>query len=280
MPEIGIGPDLVRGAGLLYLCVFVLLLVVILKLKIKKPRRLMWILLLVAVFIGPMVPHTLRSLGNEHSLAVATAVFKERCQSAGEKILRTVSGVKGVSLINIRPEQTDRSDQFARSDPYGWDGGGKEYLKSYLPGYWKWCAGVQCPPERRAFDYVEIDPQGRKERFGTISKATGQPLQAGELTIPELTPTPVAGLPTLYGVKWEDISTDEDRRLWIAGGKISIVHLPSQEVIATRVGYLIDTGQGSRDGFRQPWAWARMHGNACPPVEGHNSIFARKVLTP
>ena len=93
-----------------------------------------------------------------------------------------------------------------------------------------------------------------------------------------------------YGITWDDISTREDRELWIAGGSLKVIDLQTNEVIAERTGYMMDREQGSRAGARSPWAYALR--NACPgfPSDGTHTtrswprtetlIFVSKVLQP
>jgi len=69
--------------------------------------------------------------------------------------------------------------------------------------------------------------------------------------------------------------------------------LQTNEVIAERIGYMVDAGQGSQAGGRMPWAFADQ--NACPSFpqigpsdsrrqrnfrETVTSDFANKVLQP
>jgi hypothetical protein len=96
-----------------------------------------------------------------------------------------------------------------------------------------------------------------------------------------------------YGITWDDISTREDRERWIAGGSLKVIDLRTNEVIAERVGFMIDRGQGSKAGFRSPWGLAVQ--NACPefpqvgptdPRRNRDTLntntrhFAIRVLTP
>ncbi len=73
-------------------------------------------------------------------------MFAERCKTAGEKIYRTVERVQGVRLLNLRPNKVERDGQFARYDPYGYEGGGDWYIMSFLPGHWRTCVPA-APPE-------------------------------------------------------------------------------------------------------------------------------------
>lgn len=218
-------------------------------------------------------------------LAKAQALFTERCKTAGEKIYKTVQNVDGVLLMNLRPEKVNRDDQFERYDPYGWNGGGDEYIKHFVVGYWPLCIGngLECPPEKRAFSYVEvIDEKGRSKRYTAVNKLTGEPIHLnGKFRgIVDLKVERPVLLKARYGVRWEDVSSVEDRQAWIAGGRISIIDLETETVVAERTGFLWDTGQGSTDGFRSPWVWASLHGRSCPSIDEHNVVFVRKVLKP
>jgi hypothetical protein len=218
-------------------------------------------------------------------LAKAQALFAERCKTAGEKIYRTVENVEGVFLINPRatPTSKELDDQFARYDPYGYEGGGTEYIKSFLAGYWKSCVGVEptCSDKRKAFKFVELrNTQDKVERYQSVDKQTEKPFLSGAISIAKLTVENPEALAAKYGVEWVDISTDEDRQHWIAGGEIKIIDLSSKSLIASRRGYFMDSGQGSTNGQRQPWAWARQYTQGCPPVENHNFVFIRSILKP
>jgi hypothetical protein len=220
---------------------------------------------------------------NKARLDKAQALFAARCKTAGEKIYRTVEGVDGVLLTNIRPSRVMSDDQFAQYDPYGYEGGGDEYIKSFLAGNWKTCVGKapQCPANKKAFDYVDIQSENfAYERFFVVDKATHQPFLPGVISIPEL----VKGKSTLplakYAVTWIDVSTDEDRKNWIAGGRISILDRITNEIVAERTGYLMDSGLGNTAGSRSPWSWARHYTQGCPTVDEHNFVFVRKVLKP
>ena len=73
---------------------------------------------------------------------------------------------------------------------------------------------------------------------------------------------PASGAAPRYGVTYDDISTREDREYWIAGSSLKVVDLQTGEVIAERVGYMMDPGQGNTSGGRSPWLLAAEH--ACP----------------
>ena len=67
-------------------------------------------------------------------LEKAVAMFRERCQTAGEKIYRTIDNVDGIFLLKLRPDAINYGDQFRMDDPYGRDLGGDGYIKNFLLG--------------------------------------------------------------------------------------------------------------------------------------------------
>ena len=212
--------------------------------------------------------------------AKAKALFDERCKTAGEKIYRTVAGVDSVSLVNVRPASVSVADQFERYDPYGYEGGGEEYVKSFLAGHWKTCAGNSstCAASNRAFEYVDAKNDRGLQRIHTVDKSTKKLITVEKIAIPELVYEPLTGTASRYAIEWRDVSTDDDRSNWIAGGQLVISDTKTNEIIAERVGYLLDTGLGDIAGARSPWAWARQYTKGCPIVEEHGFLFVRKVL--
>ena len=89
-------------------------------------------------------------------------------------------------------------------------------------------------------------------------------------------------------VTYDDISTHEDRTFWIAGSSLKVIDLQTNEVIAERVGYMVDRGQGNQSGGRSPWSYAPY--SACPsfvtaPSGAPNQLwqtrnFVHRILKP
>jgi hypothetical protein len=112
--------------------------------------------------------------------------------------------------------------------------------------------------------------------------------QPGGSPLPELSTETPAGPVPRYGVTYDDLSTHEDREFWIAGSSLKVVDLKTNEVIAERIGYMVDRGQGDQSGFRSPWAYAPY--TACPsfPLTSSGAPnqfwqtrdFVHKVLKP
>ena len=73
---------------------------------------------------------------------------------------------------------------------------------------------------------------------------------------------PAPADPPRYGITYDDISTHEEREYWIAGSSLKVIDLKTNEVMAERIGYMMDPGQGDNGGGRSPWLHAADH--ACP----------------
>jgi hypothetical protein len=202
----------------------------------------------------------------------AQARFEMRCKSAGETITRTVENVEGLALLKLRPREFDDANQFTKDDPYGRNCGAENCVASYLVDERMVDSGGGSfsPSNRVVYRFVEADDPatGRRQRYR--KSASDTPL--------EKEPAPESK--ARYGVTWEDVSTQEDRQYWIAGGSIKVIDLQTNEVIAERVGFLMDLGQGSTAAFRSPWGSAQSWGKACPPLQGHNLTFVEQVLKP
>lgn len=227
------------------------------------------------------------------------ALFKLHCATAGETIRRKVKDVEGIVVLKGRPETMNTSDQFLMDDPYGHDLHGDGYIQSFLKAKHevtrRYAALLKDPPkpdpnEPVGYDYVDMaDPIG-----GDRIRYTAYVSQPGK-TDPKylldafrvvLQSSPAAtGASPRYGVTYEDISTHEDRMVWIAGSSLKVIDLQTNEVIAERIGYMIDRGQGSTAGGRSPWLLAAS--NACPAFPGRHADqanqtarFVEKVLVP
>lgn len=266
---------------------------------------LYWLVTAGALFLAAMRPKTARAKGvallvvvalfgylpitdgweiykARSRLAKAEAMFAERCKTAGEKIHRTAENVEGVLLMKVRPKETNYDNQFNMDDPYGHDSGGETYIKIFFTSFYRTPSPL--PPgwtPRLGYSYVEAtDPKdGQRYRYtGGIKEVvrTSSPLIGGDgsrFTTKEfvLDKALAPGPSPRYGVTYDDISTREEREVWIAGSSLKVIDLQTNEVMAERIGYMMDRGQGSTSGGRSPWLLAASH--ACPefPVDpgGH-----------
>lgn len=242
-------------------------------------------------------------------LDAAVAQFQLRCTSAGEKIVRTVDNVEGVVLMKWRDKRdiNDDYDQYKLSDPYGRDCSGEECIAQLLRLERTDSRFEQEVKRRKGrYRYVEsIDPgDGKRYRYtGTMKPVPSWTPEAIETyrrekgtEIPDfshqfaLERRPIDRYSARYGMSWDDISTPEDRDHWVAGGSLKVIDLHTNEVIAERVGYMMDRGLGSTAGFRTPWAYALR--TACPafPTDGTHTtrswpqtetfLFVSRVIKP
>ena len=201
--------------------------------------------------------------------ATAMAMWQERCKTAGEKIYRTVENVEGVYLMKLRPQGINFGDQFRLDDPYGRDLSGEGYIETFIRDSFAMMRTPNPRPEwppRVGYSYIEAqDPTdgqryrytGRVEQPWLTNKNYSEGYKRFVLDKRMITDTTAR-----YGVTYDDISTREEREYWIAGSSLKVIDLQTNEVMAERIGYMVDWAQGSRAGGRSPWLFAA--DNACP----------------
>jgi hypothetical protein len=212
----------------------------------------------------------------------AWIMFQERCKTAGEFIHRTAENVESILLLKVRPDKINYRKQYEMDDPYGKDPGGDLYIESFVRGsYQANSIGTSAPgsPERIGYLYVEaIDPaDGKRYRYTGGMKAVrkkdvnAEGVQRALKRDPNhdlniyrflLDKVPAPGPAPRYGVTYDDISTREERDYWIAGSSLRVIDLKTNGVVAERIGYMFDPGQGDDGGGRAPWLFAA--NNACP----------------
>ena len=229
-------------------------------------------------------------------LDASTKLFEEYCKTAGEQITKTVKNVDGVYWMKWRDVNFNLDEQFKLNDPYGSDCRGEDCIMNLLRA----TDGLELDqegkePNHQGFSYVEsVDPSdGQLYRYTLrLYRPYDREKKWAETLIrAELLKKKIEKLDAHYGVVWDDISTKEDREKWIAGSSLKVIDLHNNEIIAQRIGYMMDWGQGSREGFRSPWSFAE--DNACPKLKQFsepdnrvmfinrpNSKFVFKTLIP
>ncbi len=217
--------------------------------------------------------------GPKARLAKAEAMFAERCKKAGVFIHRTAENVEGVFLMKLRPDEINYDQQYTLDDPYGRDVGGRGYFTNFLYGRTARGSVTYKDNISAGYRYVEaIDPKdGKRYRYTGSMKVIGQMNRSAFNVQVELKrnpdfdlnkhaytldKVPAPGPAPRYGVTYDDISTREDRDYWIAGSSLRVIDLQPNEVMAERIGYMMDRGQGNTSGGRAPWLLAAK--NACP----------------
>lgn len=207
--------------------------------------------------------------GVQSRVEKAVAMWQERCKKSGEFIYRKATDVAGIMLLKLRPSWNPW-DQYLLSDPYGTDLSGEGYIQTFLRGDYR-ANNTDIPegdPPRRAYHWVDaVDPKD-----GVLYRYTGEIVEPwirdksflkGYRRF-EMRRTPALGLQPVarYGVTFDDISTREERDYWIAGSSLRVVDITTGEIMAERIGYMLDVQQGNQAGGRQPWSYAA--DNACP----------------
>jgi hypothetical protein len=221
----------------------------------------------------------------------AEAMFQERCKKSGVFIYRTAENVEGVFLLKLRPKGVNYGDQYKMDDPYGKDfnfTSGDGYIGSFLRAR-KGSLDLEAK-KVGGYRYVDvIDPEdGKRYRYtGRIDQPWLHDKRYGEWVREFVLDKTLAADPApRYGVTYDDISTREERDYWIAGSSLRVIDLQTQEVMAERIGFMMDRRQGNQSGGRSPWLFAADH--ACPQFPGGSKggqlhqtrFFVEKVLHP
>ncbi|MCL2345982.1 MAG: hypothetical protein FWC58_09050 [Desulfobulbus sp.] len=231
---------------------------------------------LLTACVGPSPADTAQREAAQARLTKAEAMFQERCKTAGEFIYRTADNVEGVFLLKLRPKN-NFDDQYRMDDPYGRDLEEDGYIQAFL---WKRDAkGLFNTIAAGGYGYADaIDPKdGKRYRYTGGMKVVGkQDPTAHNIKLAmernpnydlniysfRLDKVPAPDPAPRYGVTYDDISTREERDYWIAGSSLKVIDLKTNEVMAERIGYMMDRGQGNKSGGRSPWLFAADH--ACP----------------
>ena len=247
---------------------------------------------ILATFITPAAQHVWDKQQQydavKAELDATTAHFEMRCKNAGEKITRTVENVEGVVWMRLRDKNLNESKQFWLDDPYGQDCTATDCIEQLL----RITKGLELDPKKeqlRHFGYQFVESPDAQTRqlnrytLGLYRKGDRDPRYGKNDIRTELLPESIERASARYGVKWDDISTQEDRNLWIAGGSLQVIDLQTDEVIAERIGYMMDRGLGNRFNGRSPWRHARR--TLCPGFaeervypNTETLIFVSKVL--
>jgi hypothetical protein len=213
--------------------------------------------------------------------ARAEALFDERCKTAGEEIYRTVEGVEGVYLVDLRiaSKSSDHDDPNWPDAALPREHVGTSYLASFLG--WEQKAS---PLEPRSYinfkktdfpGYQYVDARGDDGQiYRHTLPTTGNPFI-------ELAKQPLVGAPARYAVSFVNTTDPTERAQWIAGTTVTIRDTQTNEVLATSTWYSLEAGFGSRAGARQPWLFA----STCPKLKGWREryptrFFVDQVLKP
>lgn len=207
----------------------------------------------------------------ENYRKAAWAHFKKRCaEDAGEKIIQTVDDVHGIFLERPRqrPTEAQLQDQYWMGDPYALVVYPPVEISRYLYDLDQRGLSTTRRTSRRGFDYVVV-PQKNGKFLEYRLDRTNDHFITKELDTQ----------PSRYSVTWQDISTQEDRKYWVAGGRLQVFDRQSNKLLGERIGYVFEQGFGATGGGRRPWLIAQH--NACPPIQRNvamDRLFVDKVL--
>ena len=211
----------------------------------------------------------------------AWAYFKKKCETeAGEKIYKTFTGVKSVLVVKPLPPATEKDlfDQFWYGDPYS---NATPHEKRGTSSALK-LASQTLPVSLGKFGLG----------FNFVESVVGTKIESEKSFIrysyPKGSSKPVEKITKIassrFAISWEDFSTPEDRKFWVAASRLKVIDRDDGSVIAERIGFLIEPGFGSTSGGRRPWLAARglgKNGNSCPSVHDYSDRwFLLKVLNP
>jgi hypothetical protein len=204
----------------------------------------------------------------------AWAYFKKLCdEKSGEKIYKSFVDIKSVLVVKPLPSATEKDlfDQYWYGDPYS-ASATSQRAKSAATALTldsRGPTGIQ-----RGLEFVEMAKDGDKPgQFQRIERPISNSSLAKVIDIEKPT--------SRFGVAWEDISTVEDRKYWVAGSRLRVLDLTDNSIVAERVGYFIEAGFGSTAGQRRPWLTSRGPNTTCPPLLGgdySDNWFVTKVL--
>lgn len=272
----GLG-SVLRSIGFLYwLLAIGALALVLIKLKSVRSKTI-GAIVVIAIFGFIPVKAMIEQYQRDQFAKEAWAYFKKKCETeAGEKIYKTFTGVKSVLVVKPLPPATEKDlyDQYWMGDPYSDDLEGRdrgERAAAKLIGRREFIKDYSYA--NNGYDFIEF----RIGQEGNWSFLRFTPLT----TPPFVTKSEIDRPESRFGILWDDISTAESRKYWVAGSRLRIHDLNDDSVVAERIGYFIEAGFGSTVGQRRPWQASRAGGSTCPEITNRdhaNRFFVLKVL--
>ena len=275
--------DLLRAVGVLFWLLVAAALIASVKLPKTRNGKIITTLVVVSLFIA-FPGRWAWEEKRKHDAArtryqKASAMFVERCKKSGEFIRKTAENVEGIYLLKIRTLE-HMGDQYALDDQYGNDLNGNGYIGTFLRARNE--KGHLDAMKAGGYRYIDaVDPKdGKRYRYtGRMDEPWRRNPNALEgHRVFTLDKIPAPDPAPRYGVTYGDISTREERDYWIAGSSLRVIDLQTNEVIAERIGYMWDPGQGKHGSGVAGWQVAER--TACPQrSEMHQTRnFVEKVL--
>ena len=269
--------SVLRGLGVLYWLVALACLFAAFKLPCTGVAKGAAAAIVIALFGYLPVTGYIESQKRQAYQREAWAYFRNKCATeAGEKIYKTFSGVKSVLVVKPLPAATpeDLHDQYWYGDPYSSSSYGDraKYATSALAFY---DSPASKGGREKGLNFIESSLQsaGTERKYVKhfyLDKS--REMQSESIDVPT----------SRFGVSWNDTSTPHDRKYWVAGSRLKVIDLATQEVVAERQGFYIEAGFGSHGGARTPWLTSKGPNTTCPTHNDSYSDrwFVLRVLNP
>jgi len=267
--------SMLRGMGRLYWLLAISAVALAIWKGKTRQRKALWAAIAVAVFGFLPVKQMIEEAQRNAYAREAWAYFKKLCdEKSGEKIYKTHTGVKSVLVVKPLPPATEKDlyDQFWYGDPYSnatpWNERG-EQVAIRMTGIFKSTTG-----EQTGLEFVEMPSDEKGNYFYRIRRLDRYPFQARSGSENSI---------SRFAVSWEDVSTPQDRKFWVAASRLRVVDRTDNSVVAERNGYFIEAGFGSTAGGRRPWLTSRGPSTTCPPLingDYDDRWFVLKSLIP
>jgi hypothetical protein len=267
-----------RGASVVYLLLAIaLVFLIVWKVKNWK-HKAVGIAVVAGIFGYLPMQSWMEAQKREAYAREAWAYFKKLCnEKSGEKIYKTYNGVKSVLVVKPLPPATEKDlyDQYWYGDPYSND--------SALGNRGELHAGTLIRNQEFVDGRGNTGLQFFEQRITTKNGEEIQRIESSDVAPYFVSKSTIDKPTSRFGVSWEDISTPEDRKYWVAGSRLRILDLTNNSVVAERVGYFIEAGFGSTSGQRRPWQSSRGQTTTCPAITNRDFSdrwFVLRVINP
>ena len=227
-------------------------------------------------------------------------------RDGGDKIYRTVENVQGVVQVRARPDAITSkpgglSDQYGMVDPYGWAMGDRNDMNGIVGeasirekvtitnARGEEVSGERnMPIGKQGYWFVEqqlkdVPPTGNRYLRTYLANNPSNKVSQSESDANPLfirKQSEVSQLRSRYGYLTEDLTTKAMRDDWIGAGRIKIVDLQTNEVLAERTGYFRASGDLLPTSGLRWTASGAFHQDRICPSDSALLDFLHAVLSP
>lgn len=272
------GRDLFKAAGFVYIAISVI--AIGLALWLPKGKVAKAIAAGIVIALASILPiQGLQEIRAQQARAdefkkrydKAKALFDEKCKTAGEKIYRTVEGVEGVQLLQLRENSTGEGQM--DTNPLR-QLSGESLIASYL------LYEVDTEQAHRAL--IQNDKISKKlgYRYVVANDPKDKRLSQYVLNGTKLVRKTENFQMSKYGVVINEPIISGEREHWIGKSVIQVIDIQTKEVLAESTKYVMDHGLGSRGGHRTPWLFAKACNSQYRYPYESDRLFVDQVLKP